>query len=309
MQPHISSTSARSLALTATLAMLATAACDPADDSDALTAALDSDGTDSEQDTGEPEALVEGDAADELVAERDATANHPYWEHAWDQGQPPVAMGSVADRFCFLTEVAGHFGSSYERARVYAYQGSWWLGGMGFQPEGIRARALCIPRSYYGETLQVSEEYIWRENGPYTDMGPASGRVCMLTHVQGDLNGEDDSIEAYPTGGVGGRWWLGGSSSTGSSGVMGAARCVDIPPSWLEGPFHWAKNPYISTAATPMMSASYYSCGLTKVMGAFDSWAERVGAYITNGQWYLHGGMWQGDWAVSSGTWSTAYCF
>jgi hypothetical protein len=305
MRHPLPTTSSCSPFLAALLGLASLAGCDPVDDGEGLElldAAEDHDALD-DAEAGELEA------ADELAAEPDAAAQQLMWSYSWQQGQPAVAMGAFDDRFCFLTEVAGHFGSGYERARVYEWNGSWWLGGMGFQ-EGIRASALCIPRDYWGLELEVSGEYIWREGTPFVDMGPATGRVCMLTHVQGDLDGEGDGVEAYPTLGPGGRWWLGGVSSDGAGGVMGAARCIDIDPAWLHGPYNWAKNPMGSTPPLQLIDADDYACGLTKVLGAFDNWNERVGAYVGgNDMWYLHGGTWSGNNAFSIGTWTTAYCF
>lgn len=303
--PH-PTTSSSSTTLAALLGLASLAGCDPVDgeDPELLDAAEADDALDDAED-GELEA------ADELAAEPDAAAQQLMWSYSWQQGQPAVAMGAFADRFCFLTEVAGHFGSGYERARVYEWNGSWWLGSMGFQQEGIRASALCVPRDYWGLELEVSGEYTWREGTPFVDMGPATGRVCMLTHVQGDLDGELDGVEAYPTlGPDGGRWWLGGMSEDGDGGVMAAARCVDIDPEWRQGPYLWEKPYYLGSFPTPMVHTNYYACGLTQVRGDFNNYGERVGAYVNqDDQWYLHGGTWSTNAAYGDGTWATTYCF
>lgn len=274
--------------------------CDvEATDADSSDDAVDGDLEDLEADEVEPDDAADADTSNDpagvtpgvegLQAALDPSAELVY-SVTWAQGLGPISIGKVSELFCFLTEVRGRFEGIGEYVEISQSGDSWVLGGASQQVD-VMARALCIPRSYRSQTLDVSPEYKWTNGSNPTDMGSDSSRVCFLTRVTGKFKGGAERIEAYPSGG---RWWLGGSSF--QLGVAGSARCVNTTN--REGPFTWKQG----QQAQPMASSNTSVCGLSKMQGKFEGGGERVAAYVSGNSWSLGGSSAQVDVATA------AYC-
>jgi hypothetical protein len=135
-----------------------------------------------------------------------------YW---WEQGEPPVSMGSVHGRVCFLTRLRGDFEGGGEYVRAFASGGSWYLGG-GSQQSGVEAAARCLSVHWY------SSEYFWTQGQAPVPLYSAGYYSCFLTGLSGDFEGGGEVVRTF----VDDKGWffLGGSS--GQSGVWATARCV-----------------------------------------------------------------------------------
>jgi hypothetical protein len=219
-----------------------------------------------------------------------STNQHASWSFVWNQGWGNVPMGSASDRFCFLTEVQGRFAGGGEAVYVFISGGSWWLGGRSYAQD-VRARALCIPRNYYGQFLSYTGEYAWSQGQYPTYMGSDTNRVCFLTHVAGEFEGGGEQVEAYRAGGS---WWLGGTGY--QAGVWAGARCVNTI--YRNGPYVWAQG----QSSVIMSDASWWACGLNRMAGDFAGGAERVSAFVSGAWWYLGGSSYQ------SGVSTASYC-
>jgi hypothetical protein len=219
-----------------------------------------------------------------------STNYHASWSFVWYQGWGPVPMGSTSDRFCFLTEVQGRFAGGGEAVHVYISGGGWWLGGSSFQV-GVKASALCIPRNYYSQNLNFTNEYFWSQGNYATHMGSDTNRVCFLTYVAGEFEGGGEQVEAYRSGGS---WWLGGSGY--QTGVWAGARCVNT--NYRNGPYYWSQG----QSSVLMSDANWWTCGLDRMAGRFEGGGERVSAFVSGSWWYLGGSSYQ------SGVSTAAYC-
>ena len=144
-------------------------------------------------------------------------------EFTWISSRTHTNMGSTSHRACFLTRVAGNFGTD-RYVRIYSSNGSWWLGGsepvVAGSPNTVSASARCSAvYSYTGE-------YTWSQGQDATPMGSIYGRACFLTRVGGQLRGNGERVEVYS--GTSTSWRLGGSSL--HFGVHARARCVVYAP-------------------------------------------------------------------------------
>lgn len=248
----------------------------------------------------DPEALEEsderadiaGELLDDGIADPDFSVNYvsvvsPWWY----QGNLPVTLGSINDRYCFLTGVQGKFEGGGEYVRVYQEAGQWKLGGQSYQ-HGVGAQAACIPLNYKGQTLTVSDEYEWNQTVLSTYMGSAANRVCLLTYVSGEFDGESERVEALIDGS--GRWQLAGSGAR--PGIAAKARCVNT--NYRYGPSNWSQG-YLRT---PIIDTAGWACGLTRMRGAFEGAGERVSVYGDTATWYVGGS------SLQHGVAASAYC-
>lgn len=192
----------------------------------------------------------------------------------WTQGSPDIGLGSINDRVCFLTGVRGNLSGSNESVRVYANNGSWWLGGTSSQT-GVAAWAACV----YTTPDKYTPEYFWSTTLDYPKlMGSATGRICFITGVAGGFNDSSNWVHAYVSGGD---WYLMGG--TDGPYVNVRARCAEVP----------GYGPQITRTATATGSAPIMgtgadaACGLVKIWGPFDSSADVVHCDLTTDTWYL----------------------
>lgn len=248
----------------------------------------------------DPEALEESDEIADIdsdlladgIADPDFSASYvsvvsPWWY----QGNLPVTLGSINDRFCFLTAVQGRFEGGGEFVRVYQEAGQWKLGGQSYQ-HGVGARAACIPLNYKGQTLTVSKEWEWYLGNYPTQMGDATNQVCLLTFVSGEFDGGGEQVEIFTD--TNGKWQLSGFGSR--PGIAAKAHCVNSnnrmgPASWSQG---YSRTPIIDTAG--------WACGLSRMRGAFEGNGEWVSVYGDTATWYVGGG------SLQHGVAASAYC-
>lgn len=220
----------------------------------------------------------------------DTQSLHSFSSFVWYQDQPAVPMGNFDDAFCFLTEVRGKFRGDGEEVHVYVNASTWWLGGTSHR-EGVMARATCIPREYWGQTLDVSPEFFWNQGNSDTFMGNATNRVCFLTYVSGKFEGGGEMVQAERSGGS---WWLGGTSL--QKDVSAGARCVNT--NYLRGPYYWQQG----QSPKSMEDANAWVCGLNRMSGRFMGGGEAVHAYVNSSRWYLGGS------SLQHGVSTTSYC-
>jgi hypothetical protein len=190
----------------------------------------------------------------------------------WTSGQGPVPMGSITGRVCFLTRVAGMFGSA-RYVRIYSSGGSWWLTGY---PVGVSAQARC--QSAYSYT----GEYSWSQGQNPTQMGYIYGRSCFLTRVGGDLEGSGERVEVFS--GTTAYWFLGGSSL--HSGVHARARCVVYAPWFPKQPYYYTSWVNSGSPAQILKSTSW-SCYLAGVRGDFEGMSAYAHVFASGGSWYV----------------------
>ena len=113
-------------------------------------------------------------------------------EFTWISSRTHTNMGSTSHRACFLTRVAGNFGTD-RFVRIYSSNGSWWLGGSEWvvagSPNTVSASARC------SGVYSFTGEYTWSQGQDATPMGSIYGRSCFLTRVGGLLRGNGERVE------------------------------------------------------------------------------------------------------------------
>ena len=128
-------------------------------------------------------------------------------EFTWISSRTHTNMGSTSHRACFLTRVAGNFGTD-RFVRIYSSNGSWWLGGselvVAGSPNTVSASARC------SGVYSFTGDYTWSQGQDATPMGSIYGRSCFLTRVGGLLRGNGERVEVYSGNTT--TWRLGGSS-------------------------------------------------------------------------------------------------
>lgn len=135
------------------------------------------------------------------------TQNNPTSEYTWTTDSSyPTHMGTAANRFCFITRVAGGFNSTGEWVHAYVSGGDWYLTGHTNGPDlEVRARCVDVVNPYGAETswnsIEMSKLMNW--NGP--DKG-----TCALTRIIGKFDSSADLVHCDYTAGV---WYLSGTSA------------------------------------------------------------------------------------------------
>jgi hypothetical protein len=210
----------------------------------------------------------------------------------WKQGNPSTPMGSSTDRFCFLTEIGGHFQGSGESVHAYVNTttNTWYLGGTSGQTD-VHASARCVPLSANGKTYSYTTEYTAKQDTGLIRMGgtPAD-RVCFLEYVSGHFEGYGENVYAFL---VNGEWWLGAES--GQTGVSVKSRCL-VGTTATSPFYYWAQD----NDATPMKTTSGWVCGLTRMQGKFKGFGEYIRVTTSAGTSYLGGGSGQTDVSASA---------
>lgn len=208
----------------------------------------------------------------------------PPMTRTWSQSDPqPILLGPVSDWFCFLTAVSGKFAGGGESVYVSQSDDHWWLTGSSQQID-VSATAMCIPRNWRGQKLEISDEYTWTQSNPAPKkMGSADGRVCFLTRVTGKFEGGGERVRTYKEQGS---WWLGGNSF--QRDVAARARCVNTTQQ--SGGFLWKQG-----EDSKPMEAAPWACGLTGMHGRFYGGGERVAIEERDGKWHLGGRSQQRD--------------
>jgi hypothetical protein len=202
-----------------------------------------------------------------------SAANGHTTDYHWFSGWGPKEMGSTSGRACFLTSVAGMFGSS-RYVRIYSANGSWWLTG---SPSGVSAVARCS-NSY---TSGVPTEYSWSQGQNPTYMGSIYGRACFLTRVGGDFESANERVEVFTSNGA---WYLGGSSV--QAGVHARARCIVYPWFFPKQPYSYS-NWHHSNQPSGILQPTTWACYLAGMRGDFEGSLSSVHVFQSGGSWYI----------------------
>ena len=199
-------------------------------------------------------------------------------EFSWSQGQARMAMGSSADRFCFLTTISGRFKGAGEAVRVFVEDGQWLIEGSSGQT-GVNAKARCVPLSWQGRTLSVSSAFQWNQDDPRAvALGSDADRACFLTSLSGHFQGAGEFVEVRRSNG---QWLLDGGSH--QLGIEAIVHClINVQPT---GPFSWSQG----TAGVVMAPVATSACGLTAMTGRFEGAGERVSVEAVAGDWRIQG--------------------
>ena len=203
-------------------------------------------------------------------------------EFTWISSRTHTNMGSTSHRACFLTRVAGNFGTD-RFVRIYSSNGSWWLGGservVAGSPNTVSASARC------SGVYSFTGEYTWSQGQDATPMGSIYGRSCFLTRVGGLLRGNGERVEVYSGNTT--TWRLGGSSL--HFGVHARARCV------VYGPPPLPQQPYAYTGwvdsgqGRRVLQPTSWACYLAGIRGGFSSSNTLVTIFPQDGFWNLSG--------------------
>jgi hypothetical protein len=158
---------------------------------------------------------------DEAVSAPTASALTSYTaEYTWEQGKPSKRMLPSASNVCFLTGIHGKFSSTAERVKVSNVGGFWYLTGSSHQV-GVGGTARCFP--YDGAKVVATQV---NESSAASDLDLGAHRVCALSRVSGDFQGNGDAVEIYLASD--GHWFL---HTSGASGELnGGALCLDDAP-------------------------------------------------------------------------------
>jgi hypothetical protein len=191
-------------------------------------------------------------------------------EYAWSKGKLATPLGSTSSRVCFLTHVGGSFQARGDWVGVVASGGTWYLTGTSSTGH-VYAGARCLLVSQYTAEVRVSG------GNAVTGRAVLPARSCGLTRVGGTFNGGLDGIRIHDD-----------RSFTAHSEfgyVEAAARCAlgDIVASGLEYSWYYSSGPIL------MQTASGRLCVLTAMIGVFESSADLILTYPSNGYWYLSG--------------------
>ena len=210
-----------------------------------------------------------------------STADHMQ-DFTWISSQTHTNMGSTSNRVCFLTRVAGNFGSD-RYVRIYSSNGSWWLGGsepvVSGSPNTVSASARrSFAYSYTGE-------YSWSQGQDATLMGSIYGRACFLTRVGGQLRGSGERVEVYSGNST--SWRLGGSSL--HFGVHARARCVIYPPPPVPQQPYTYTGWVSSGAGGTVLQPTSWACYLAGIRGGFSGSNSLVTIVAREGFWYVSG--------------------
>jgi hypothetical protein len=209
-------------------------------------------------------------------------------EVVWSSGQPPLVLGAVPNRMCFLTSVSGSFNEADE-VKVYASGASWYVAGSG----SVRAAARCI--TWTGGGLAVSTPYSWLQGQAAVVMGAEADRACGLIRMAGRFRGGGEVIRTSVEAAT---WRLGGNSQ--QAGVAATAHCLTWSTSAgisLLGELAWAQG-----QAPQNLGSGNLACLMTMIAGSFRGFGERV-AVEQQGVWQLTGSSQQ------SGVAARARCF
>jgi hypothetical protein len=143
-------------------------------------------------------------------------------EFVWVQGQEPVDMGGMTNRFCVLTRLAGFFNGGGEIGAALVEAGRWKLRGLSGQT-GVAASAHCMA---WPEQLSITyaDEVHWEQGLPTRILGTNTDRACGLTLVTGLFSGATERVSVTRGGS---EWILDGTSGTVAVGSYG--RCM----SWM----------------------------------------------------------------------------
>jgi hypothetical protein len=129
--------------------------------------------------------------------------------------------------------------------------------------------------------LTVINSHWWYSTTASTvALGSASDRVCFLNKMTGDFDLAGNTIGTTT---LWGNWYLGGSAD--APGVGALTRCVSATAGSYTQEYSWSQgNPAVNLG-----SGNGRVCFLTQVQGNFNGGAERVGTYLSGGNWYLGG--------------------
>jgi hypothetical protein len=212
--------------------------------------------------------------------EETATTSEPLvvnTAQTWSVGQAPITLASAKSAFCFLTRVSGYFQKSSDYVQVYIDPGTnnWILHGAGTSPNGLLARADCVPLGMNGDKLSIS--------GQFTVVGK-SGTIgtgglkeaCFVTGMLGVFQGSAD-VRASLSGST---WTL-----SATSGITTSAYCL----SGIKGieDFSWFQGDGLQEGAPD----ANWACGISEMRGQYHGTGEDIEIDDNSffGEWDLTG--------------------
>lgn len=191
-------------------------------------------------------------------------------EYAWSKGTLATPMGSTSSRVCFLSHIGGSFQAKGDWVGVVASGGTWYLTGASSTGH-VYAGARCLLISQYTGEVRVSGA-----NGT-TGRATLPARACGLTRAGGTFDGGFDGIRIHDDRTI--------TAHSEFGYVEGAARCAlgDIIASGSEYAWNFSAGPVL------MQTTSGRLCVLTAMIGVFESSADLILTFPSNGYWYLSG--------------------
>ncbi|MEO6599641.1 MAG: hypothetical protein ABIQ16_07195 [Polyangiaceae bacterium] len=197
-------------------------------------------------------------------------------EYTWEQHKRSRRMLPSKGNVCFLTGIHGKFSSTDERVKISNVRGFWYLTGSSRQV-GVGATARCFPY----EAAKVIATQI-NYSAATSDLDLGAHRVCALSRVSGDFQGDGDVVEIYQASD--GHWFL--HTSAVSSELNGGAICLDDATTATLGVSQILEvkggNAVIAAAnlapdrAQPSEPLKGSACFLTRMTGKFTGQSERV---------------------------------
>jgi hypothetical protein len=220
---------------------------------------------------------------DEVVAAPSTSVLTSYTaEYTWEQGKPSKRMLPSTGSVCFLTGIHGKFSSTSERVKVSNVRGFWYLTGSS-QQIGVGATARCFS---YDAAKVVATQVNYSSAASDLDLG--AHRVCALSRVSGDFQGNGDVVKIYLA--QSGHWFL--QTTASSTGLNGGALCLDDAPTVALGVSRIldakAGDALIAAAnlapnqAEPTEPLKGPACFLTRMTGKFTGASDRVDTHVAS---------------------------
>ncbi|QRK08436.1 hypothetical protein JQX13_52460 [Archangium violaceum] len=147
--------------------------------------------------------------------------------------------------------------------------------------EAVEESPEAAPLAVSEQALNSSGAFDWSQGWVATPMGSSADRVCYLSRMTGNFEGELEYLHAFVSGGS---WYLAGSSA--QKEVSGSAHCAYTSSGSYSGEYSWSQD---QSYPTYLGSATGRVCFLTRVAGKFEGAGEWVHVYTSGGSWYLTG--------------------
>ncbi|WP_433926655.1 hypothetical protein AB3662_27460 [Sorangium cellulosum] len=238
-------------------------------------------------------ADLEIDTEEELGESAEKLTGWTYHSKGTTTDPTPVDIGSMDDRTCVLSGVAGNLSQGSrdgvgEPARAEVREdigGRFTLRGHGGAHEGSAGEKIW----YNNPVLATATCFFTTQNRGYgtqaadgthiVAVGDSDGRrrcfLAALRGIDGAWSHPDDYARVFPSGS---NWWAGGEQHTSVLEARFTSVCVDFPEGTVFTAGSASALPGQTKTKVITSGTGIKGCGLTHVTGAFnnDSWTDGV---------------------------------